>query len=405
MARQHQPGGALTGILGRGIPGTARCGRSVASGHRQVFGGPQPNATLYQTRWRRASISYGWELRVGAAAGRREKRGGVLRQRERIFPSGPPRPGADTELVFGPDVEAALQDGQPVVALESAIITHGMPWPANWETACTVEADVRAGGAVPATIALLEGRVHVGLSAAELRSLAQSAGSPQLAKIGRADLGVAQALGKTGGTTVAATAMVAARAGIPVFVTGGIGGVHRGFQQTLDISGDLQVLASAPVAVVCAGAKAILDLPATLEYLETMGVPVLGYRTRQFPAFYSASSGNPLEYSAEDPAQVAAVLRRHWRWSSAGVLVANPPPADCALPREYVEGLLDTALAEAAARGIRGKAVTPFLLDYLEKASGGRTLATNEALVRHNARLGAAIARAYAELLAAEGEP
>ncbi|MBL8360105.1 MAG: pseudouridine-5'-phosphate glycosidase [Rubrivivax sp.] len=291
-----------------------------------------------------------------------------------------------------PDVAAALAAGRPVVALESTIIAHGMPWPQNLETARRVEQAVRHAGALPATIAVLGGRPTVGLTDVQLEALARSGAA--VAKLSRRDLGVAAATRRDGATTVAATMKLAAMAGIRVFATGGIGGVHRGAETSFDVSADLLELARTPVAVVCAGAKAILDLPLTLEVLETHGVPVLGHRCDELPAFYSRDSGCPLPHRCESAAEIAAVLRAHWALGLAGVVVANPIPVEHALPRDRVDGAIAQALAEAEAQGVRGPASTPFLLARVAELTGGDSLGANIALVLDNARLAAAIAKA-----------
>ncbi len=289
-----------------------------------------------------------------------------------------------------PDVAAALAGGRPVVALESTIIAHGMPWPQNLETARRVEQAVRHAGALPATIAVLGGRPTVGLTDVQLEALAR--GGAAVAKLSRRDLAVAVATRRDGATTVAATMKLAAMAGIRVFATGGIGGVHRGAEATFDVSADLLELARTPVAVVCAGAKAILDLPLTLEVLETHGVPVLGHRCDELPAFYSRESGCPLPHRCESATEIAAVLRAHWALGLAGVVVANPIPAEHALPRERIDSAITQALSEAEAQGVRGPASTPFLLARVAELTGGDSLAANIALVLDNARLAAAIA-------------
>ncbi|MGJ3264668.1 MAG: pseudouridine-5'-phosphate glycosidase [Salinarimonas sp.] len=297
-------------------------------------------------------------------------------------------------LDVAPEVSDALAAGRPVVALESTIITHGMPWPANLETARAVEAIVRAGGAVPATIAVIAGRIRVGLDDASLEALAQKS---DVMKLSRADLPFAVATGRDGATTVAATMICAAAAGIRVFATGGIGGVHRGVEETMDVSADLEELARTPVCVVCAGAKAILDLPRTLEALETRGVPVIGYRTDALPAFWSRDSGLPAPLRLDDPAAIAAVLAAKRDLGLAGgVLVANPVPEEAEIPRAEIEAHVATALAEARSAGVGAKAVTPFLLGRLVELTGGRSLATNVALVKSNAALAAEIAGAIA---------
>ncbi|MDB5099407.1 MAG: uncharacterized protein JWM80_3828 [Cyanobacteria bacterium RYN_339] len=292
-------------------------------------------------------------------------------------------------MQISPEVAAALEAHRPVVALESTIITHGMPFPANVETALAVEAEIRAAGAVPATIAVVSGKLAVGLSAAQIEALGQAEG---VVKCSRRDLGVVLASGQTGATTVAGTMIVAHLAGIRVFVTGGIGGVHRGAAATMDVSADLLELARTPVAVVCAGVKSILDVALTLEVLETQGVPVLGYQTQRFPAFYLRDAGHPVDATYETPAALAEVLRAHWALGLGGAIVANPIPVEDELPPEQIEEAIRRALMEAEAGGIQGKAVTPFLLDRLRTITEGRSLAANVALVKHNARVGAALA-------------
>lgn len=302
-------------------------------------------------------------------------------------PIGPP-------LSLRPEVAAALAEGRPVVALESTIIAHGLPRDVAGDTARAIETAVRAGGAVPATIAVLGGRIHIGL---EPDGLDRLASGPPVAKLSRRDLPVALATGADGATTVAATMICAALAGIRVFATGGIGGVHRGAETSFDISPDLTELARTPVAVVCAGAKAILDLPKTLEVLETLGVPVLGLGTDAFPAFYSRTSGLPVSHRCADAEAVARILRLRWALdASGGVLVAVPVPEAEALPAADIEAALAPLLVEAAARGVTGQAVTPFLLSRLVEATDGRALAANIALIRNNARAAATIAAALA---------
>lgn len=300
-------------------------------------------------------------------------------------------------LDLQPEVAAALAAGRPVVALESTIISHGMPWPQNAETAQAVEAEVRAHGAVPATIAVLDGRLKAGLSASEIQRLARS--GPQMAKLSRRDLGLVVARGGSGATTVAATMIVAALAGIRVFATGGIGGVHRGAETSFDISADLQELARTPVAVVCAGAKSILDLRLTLEYLETHGVPVLGWRTSELPAFFCRESGLGVDARVESAEEIARAMQAQWALGlHGGLVIANPIPEAHALPRERVDQAIDEALADASAQGISGKAVTPFLLARVNALTGGNSLASNIQLVLANARLAAAVAAAHAAL-------
>jgi pseudouridine-5'-phosphate glycosidase len=295
------------------------------------------------------------------------------------------------------DVAAALQEGRPVVALESTIIAHGMPWPQNAETALAVEADVRALGAVPATVAILDGRLRAGLAPVEIERLAR--GGCDIAKVSRRDMPIVVARGGSGATTVAATMIVSALAGIRVFATGGIGGVHRGAERSFDISADLQELARTPVAVVCAGAKSVLDLALTLEYLETHGVPVIGYRTDRFPAFFTPDSGLAVDARLDEPEEIARVMRMQWRLGLVGGLViANPIPAASQLLRERVERATSQALVEARAQGVAGKALTPFLLERVNTLTGGESLASNIDLVRDNAKLAARIAVAYAAL-------
>lgn len=298
-------------------------------------------------------------------------------------------------LTFAPEVRAALDARRPIVALESTIITHGMPWPQNVETARAVEAAVREAGAVPATMAVMAGRIHVGLTGEELERLGQAR---DVAKLSRADLAACLATGGTGATTVAATMICARAAGISVFATGGIGGVHRGAETSFDISADLAELAQTAVTVVAAGAKAILDLPKTLEYLETAGVPVIAYGQDEFPAFWSRSSGLKAPLRMDDAASIAAAHRmRGVLGLPGGQLVANPIPAGDEIARDEIVPVIEAALAEAAAKGIAAKAVTPFLLGRIFELTGGRSLAANIALVLNNARLASAIAKALAE--------
>lgn len=301
---------------------------------------------------------------------------------------------ATPELSVQREVAEALAAGRPVVALESTIITHGMPYPANVETALAVEAIIREAGAVPATIAILNGRLTVGLDRDQLEALART---PDVVKCSRRDLPVVVARGLNGATTVAGTMIVAALAGIRVFVTGGIGGVHRGAAISMDVSADLSELAQTDVTVVCAGAKAILDLGLTLEYLETHGVPVLGYRTDRFPAFYVRDGGFPVDTRVDSVEELAAIIAaKRTLGLKGGVVVANPIPSEHALPTDEIEAAIQTALADAAARGITGKATTPFLLARLGEVTGGRSLSANIALVKHNAQVGAALAVAIA---------
>jgi pseudouridine-5'-phosphate glycosidase len=287
-------------------------------------------------------------------------------------------------------VAAALAEGRPVVALESTIITHGMPWPRNLEMAREVEVEVRAAGAEPATIAVIDGTLHVGLEDAALARLAQTRGA---AKLSRADMALCIAGGGTGGTTVAATMIAAHLAGIAVFATGGIGGVHRGAEGSFDISADLREFALTPVTVVAAGAKAILDLPKTLEVLETYGVPVIAFGQDDFPTFWSAASGLKAPLRRDDPHAIADAHRtRAALGIGGGQLVANPIPAHAEIPLDVITPMIERALRDAAAHGIAGKAVTPYLLQRIFELSEGRSLEANIALVLNNARLAAAIA-------------
>lgn len=303
-----------------------------------------------------------------------------------------------TQIQFSPDVAEAKAKGRPIVALESTIITHGMPWPRNYETACQVEDTVRAGGAVPATMAVLDGHMHAGLTGVQLEALAQ-AGS--VAKLSRADLAATIAIGGTGATTVAATMIMAHLAGIEVFATGGIGGVHRGAESSFDISADLYELAQTPVTVVCAGAKAILDLPKTLELLETLGVPVLAYGQDNLPAFWSATSPLPAPLRMDDAQTIArAHLTRGHLGLPGGQLIANPIPTEAEISTEELAPLIEICTKEAKAQNITGKDVTPWMLSRLFDLTEGRTLEANIALVLNNAALGARIASALTSLRA-----
>src|SRR5262245_3798182 len=306
--------------------------------------------------------------------------------------------GMNSLLSMTPEVRVAIETGQPVVALESTLIAHGMPYPRNLEMAQRLGASVRQEGAVPAIIAVGRGRILVGLDDAELRQIAEA---QDVAKISSREIAAFLASGKMGATTVASTMACAHLAGIRIFATGGIGGVHRGAASTFDISADLDQFARTPVAVVSAGAKAILDLPKTLEYLETKDVPVIGYGTDSFPAFFARSSGLPLQLRCDTPDQVATILRTQDRLGSgSGTLIANPIPEAHALPAEEIETVITRALAAAEREGIAGKEVTPYLLAALVKLTGGRSLAANMALVEHNATVGARIAAAYARCVA-----
>jgi pseudouridine-5'-phosphate glycosidase len=299
---------------------------------------------------------------------------------------------------FSAEVAAAKASGTPIVALESTIITHGMPYPGNLEMAESVEQIIRSEGAVPATIAVIKGQLHIGLDQAELHALAQT---PDAMKLSRADLAFAISEGRTGATTVAATMIAAARGGIHVFATGGIGGVHRKAEESFDISADLEELSRTPVIVVCAGAKAILDVPKTLEVLETKGVPVVTLGQDDFPAFWSRSSGlkSPLRLDSAD--RIAAFQRAREAFGIAGgMLIGNPVPERNKIPSSEMEGYITEALARADAKGIVGKAVTPFLLASIFEITEGRSLTTNIALVENNARVAAKIAVALAKTAA-----
>ena len=297
-------------------------------------------------------------------------------------------------LRIHPEVAEALAAGRPVVALESTIISHGLPRPDNLRVAREIEDGVRAGGAVPATIAVVGGVPCIGLDDAALRTIAEDDG---VVKVSVRDLGTLVAKGGHGATTVAATSHLAALAGVTVFATGGLGGVHRGARETWDESADLTTLATTPVTVVCAGVKSILDVAATLERLETLNIPVLGYRTDRFPGFYLADSGHGLDWRVESAAEIADVLRaRQALECDGGVLVVNPVPQAEELDRGLHDEVLASGLAAADAAGVHGKDVTPFLLEHFHTATHGRSLAVNVALVRSNATLAAAIASALA---------
>lgn len=294
-------------------------------------------------------------------------------------------------LTYSPEVAAARAEGRPLVALESTIITHGMPYPQNVEAARLVEATVRDSGAVPATIAILDGMIHIGLTEDELQALGRAKG---VMKLSRADLAACLATGRTGATTVAATMICAALAGIAVFATGGIGGVHRGAEESFDISADLLELGQTAVTVVAAGAKAILDLPKTLEVLETQGVPVIAFGQDALPAFWSRDSGLPAPLRMDSPAQIASAHKmRATLGLKGGQLVANPIPVEAEIPRDEMLPHIERALAEAEAQRISAKAVTPFLLQRIFELTEGKSLEANIALVLNNARLASAIAR------------
>jgi pseudouridine-5'-phosphate glycosidase len=293
-------------------------------------------------------------------------------------------------LQFSPEVQAARAAGKPIVALESTIISHGMPYPQNVQTAREVEQVIRDAGAVPATIAIIDGKICIGLSDEQLEVLGNS---KDALKVSRRDLAYVLAQKKLGATTVAATMICAQLAGIEVFVTGGIGGVHRGAETSFDISADLQELARTSVAVVCAGVKSILDIGLTLEYLETHGVPVLSVGQPGFPAFFTRDSGYQADFQIDSPEEQARFIRTKWQLGlDGGVVVSNPVPAEMAMRNDEIDGIIAQALGEADAQGVKGKSVTPFLLGRIKELTGGRSLATNIALVKHNALVGARLA-------------
>ncbi|MBX0316700.1 pseudouridine-5'-phosphate glycosidase [Planococcus glaciei] len=299
-------------------------------------------------------------------------------------------------ITYSTEVQQAMDNNQPIVALESTIISHGMPYPQNVETARIVEQIIRDNGAVPATIAIMDGKIKIGLSDEELELLGNS---PDVAKVSRRDLGQLIATKKIGATTVAATMICAELAGIRVFATGGIGGVHRGAETTMDISADLEELATTGVAVVCAGAKSILDIGLTLEFLETKGVPVIGYKTDKMPAFYTQASEFDLTFRADDVETLAKVLKAKWDLGlKGGAVVANPIPAEHAMEESFINGIIDQAMVEAKENGIAGKETTPFLLGKVKELTEGTSLVANIELVKHNAEVGAKLAVAYNEL-------
>jgi pseudouridine-5'-phosphate glycosidase len=299
-------------------------------------------------------------------------------------------------LLFSPEVAAARAAGKPLVALESTIISHGMPYPQNVTMAREVEQAIRDAGAVPATIAIIGGKICIGLADAQLELLGAS---PDAMKVSRRDLPYVVAQGRLGATTVAATMICAALAGIAVFVTGGIGGVHRGAETSFDISADLQELAQTSVAVVCAGVKSILDIGLTLEYLETHGVPVISVGQPGFPAFFTRESGFNADFQFDSALEQAAFIQTKWALGlRGGVVVGNPVPAAFAMPKDEIDRITGQALGEAQQRGVTGKAVTPFLLGRIKELTAGRSLATNIALVKHNALAGAQLALALHEL-------
>jgi len=300
-------------------------------------------------------------------------------------------------LFISDEVRAAVAENRPVVALESTIISHGMPYPQNVETALSVEATVREHGAVPATIAIIQGKLCVGINHDQITYLGKKGLSVN--KASRRDLPVLLARGDDGATTVATTMIGAAMAGIHVFATGGIGGVHRDAQSTMDISADLEELARTDVTVVCAGAKSILDLGLTLEYLETKGVPVIGYQTDELPAFYCRGSGFGVDYRLDTPMEIAAAIRaKQVAGLAGGMLITNPIPEAYAMPQSQMSACIDQAISIASSNGIKGKAITPFLLDQIKTLTEGKSLASNIQLVLNNARLGAKIAVALSSL-------
>ena len=294
------------------------------------------------------------------------------------------------------EVKEALDAGKPVVALESTIISHGMPYPKNVETALRVEQVIRSYGVVPATVGIIDGVGVVGMSPEEIEEFGKRGG---IAKVSRRDLPVIYAKKMWGATTVATTMILAAQAGIEVFVTGGIGGVHRGAEKTMDISADLQELAKTNVTVVCAGAKAILDLPLTLEYLETMGVPVLGYKTEELPAFYSSHSGLKVDYKVEDAKEMAKIIKeKRDNGLVGGILLTNPIPEKYEMKKEVIDKAIETALAKMEKAGVKGKECTPFLLKTIVELTGGDSLESNIELVLNNAAVGSQVAIEYAKL-------
>ena len=300
-------------------------------------------------------------------------------------------------LDVNPEVAAAIAAGKPVVALESTIISHGMPYPQNVETALNVEKIIRENGAVPATIAIIGGRLKAGLTKEEIEYFGKKGRA--IHKASRRDLAVLCAQGEDGATTVTTTMIIAHMAGIRFFATGGIGGVHRGAETTMDISADLEELARTPVMVVCAGAKSILDLGLTLEYLETKGVPVLGYQTSELPAFYTRKSGFNVDYRMDSPAELASAFKAQNDMAlGGGMLVTNPIPEEYSMPKDVIDAAIDQAIAESKAQGIKGKETTPFLLARVAELTGGDSLASNIQLVYNNARLTAKTAVEYSNL-------
>ena len=294
------------------------------------------------------------------------------------------------------DINIALKEGKPVVALESTIISHGMPYPKNVETALRVEQEIINNGAIPATIGIIDGECVVGLSNEEIELFGSRKG---VLKVSRRDLPIVIAKKEWGATTVATTMIIANLAGIKTFVTGGIGGVHRGYNETMDVSADLQELAQTNVAVICAGIKSILDLPRTLEYLETMGVPVLGYKTPYLPAFYTKNSGLKLDAQIDSPLEAAQIMKEKWDLKlNGGLLIANPIPDEYSMNQNYINNQIEIAIEAMNKEGIKGKDCTPFLLPYIKNATQGKSLDSNIELVLNNARVGAKIAVEFSKL-------
>lgn len=297
-------------------------------------------------------------------------------------------------LVISKEVEEALKNNKPVVALESTIISHGMPYPQNLETALKVEQIIRENGAIPATIGILNGKMKIGLNKEEIEVLAKE--GLNVPKVSRRDLPVIIANKLNGATTVATTMIIANMGNVKFFATGGIGGVHRGAETTMDISADLEELANTNVAVICAGAKSILDLKLTLEYLETKGVPVLGYKTKELPAFYTIKSGHKLDYQVNSPKEFAEILKAKWECNlNGGAVIANPIPEEFAMDFDVITNAINEAVAEAEKLGIKGKDTTPFLLDKIQKITKGKSLESNIELVFNNAKLASEIAKEY----------
>lgn len=299
-------------------------------------------------------------------------------------------------VVTSQEVKEALENGKPVVALESTIISHGMPYPKNVETALRVEEIIRENGAVPATVGIIGGVLKAGLTKEEIDYMGKA---PDVAKVSRRDIPYIVSMKKDGATTVASTMIIADMAGIKIFATGGIGGVHRGAETTMDISADLEELAATDVAVVCAGAKSILDIGLTLEYLETKGVPVFGYGTKELPAFYTRKSGFPVDYRIDTPEEMAAVLKTKWSLGlHGGALIANPIPENYSMDEAFITKVIEDAVVEANEKGIKGKETTPFLLAKIKEITGGDSLESNIQLVYNNAEVAAKVAVAYSKL-------